>query len=166
MTKNNFDLVRLFAASQVLLFHALLYLGPVGYEFGWPSKAWDFIPGVPIFFFVSGYLISEAYDRSGNIYGFFRNRGLRIFPGLWLCFVVSVLSVSLTGFFWIADFSVADFAIWAFAQLSIGQAYNPDFMRNYGVGNLNGSLWTIGVEIQLYLLMPVLAVTFRKFRKV
>jgi peptidoglycan/LPS O-acetylase OafA/YrhL len=40
------------------------------------------------------------------------------------------------------------------AQLSIVQFYNPDFLRGYGVGVLNGSLWTISVELQFYVMLP------------
>jgi peptidoglycan/LPS O-acetylase OafA/YrhL len=42
------------------------------------------------------------------------------------------------------------------AKTTFLQPYNPDFMRAYGDGVLNGSLWTITVEIQFYLLVPVL----------
>ena len=43
------------------------------------------------------------------------------------------------------------------AQLTFVQIYNPAFMRNFGVGVLNGSVWTIAVELQFYALTPVLA---------
>ena len=42
------------------------------------------------------------------------------------------------------------------AKITVFQFYNPEFMRAYGDGVLNGSLWTITVEIQFYLLIPVL----------
>ena len=33
---------------------------------------------------------------------------------------------------------------------------HPDFLRGYGVGVLNGSLWTIPVELQFYALVPLI----------
>jgi peptidoglycan/LPS O-acetylase OafA/YrhL len=48
------------------------------------------------------------------------------------------------------------FAGWAAAQLSFLQFYNPDFMRHYGTGVLNGSVWTICVELQFYVPIPLL----------
>jgi peptidoglycan/LPS O-acetylase OafA/YrhL len=50
----------------------------------------------------------------------------------------------------------ADALPWLIAQLSVVQFYNPDFLRGYGVGVLNGSLWTIPVELQFYLLLPAI----------
>ena len=41
--------------------------------------------------------------------------------------------------------------------MTLLQFYNPDFLRGFGVGAINGSLWTISVEIQFYLLTPVVA---------
>ena len=53
ITTNNFDLIRLFAASQVAITHASEHLG-----FNHPIiDAIAFLPGVPIFFFISGFLI-------------------------------------------------------------------------------------------------------------
>jgi peptidoglycan/LPS O-acetylase OafA/YrhL len=49
-------------------------------------------------------------------------------------------------------------AEWLIAQFSIAQFYNPAVFRdNFGIGLLNGSLWTIPVELQFYLALPVLA---------
>jgi peptidoglycan/LPS O-acetylase OafA/YrhL len=45
---------------------------------------------------------------------------------------------------------------WVFGQLTFLQFYNPEFMRGFGVGVLNGALWTIAVELQFYVLTPVL----------
>ncbi len=114
------------------------------------------LPGVPIFFFLSGFLISRTYERNPNLKDYFRNRALRLYPGLFICFLVSIGLVASTGYFATNPPPLPKFAVWAAAQLTAFQFYNPEFLRGYGCGVLNGSLWTISVELQFYLLTPLL----------
>ncbi|MGL5758851.1 acyltransferase family protein [Plesiomonas sp.] len=152
---NNFDMLRLFAAYQVALGHALEHfdLGRIPLS--------SYFPGVPIFFSISGFLISASWERNNSFGGYIKNRFLRIYPALWFCFLLSVSIVSLTYKFNVFSFS---FFKWSLAQLTVGQFYNPDFFRSYGVGVINGSLWTIPVEIQFYLLIPIIYFTLNKVR--
>ena len=151
---NNFNLIRLLAALQVATTHMALYFE---LDYGFLQLLAPF-PGVPIFFFISGYLIYGSYERSLKgvhpWWDFFYKRFLRIYPALWLCFVVSVLLVWIGGYFSSASVSSFSFLVWALAQNTFIQFFNPDFMRGYGVGVLNGSLWTVSVELQFYLLVP------------
>lgn len=151
---NNFNLIRLAAALQVLLVHAcnhLEYQGPL-------VTALKVVPGVPAFFFISGYLIFASYDRmhANGVYGFFVNRVLRIYPALLACVLLSILAVWLTGYFAGRGVGMRQFVLWLLGQMTFFQFYNPAFMRDFGVGVLNGALWTISVELQFYVLVPAL----------
>jgi peptidoglycan/LPS O-acetylase OafA/YrhL len=152
---NNFDLVRLFAALQVAAVHSLQHLKVT---IAWPifGEILQLFPGVPIFFFVSGFLISRSYDRNPSVGDFTLNRCLRIYPALIVCLVVSIATVISTGYFRSVRVEIAQLAPWVAAQLTFAQFYNPQFMRYYGVGVLNGSVWTICVELQFYVLTPVI----------
>jgi peptidoglycan/LPS O-acetylase OafA/YrhL len=151
--ENNFDLLRLLAALQVAFFHVVNHLG-VPLDRSNPLVAFaSKLPGVPIFFVVSGFLISLSWERSPRLASYARNRALRIYPALWVCLAVGIASAALVGGI---DFLRADAIPWLAAQVTFGQFYNPDFLRGYGVGVLNGSLWTIPVELQFYAFVPLL----------
>jgi peptidoglycan/LPS O-acetylase OafA/YrhL len=152
---NNFDLLRVLAAYQVIFGHALGHFDLSGIPFS------GYFPGVPIFFAISGFLISASWERSNSLGQYLKNRFLRIYPALWFCFFLSVFVASLTYDFTIFSF---DFFKWSLAQLTIGQFYNPDFFRGYGVGVINGSLWTIPVEIQFYIVIPIIYFIMNKLR--
>ncbi len=155
-SENNFDLIRLFAASQVVIVHALHHLG---FDQNGPiTELLRIFPGVPIFFVVSGFLISASYERSRNLKKYFVNRFLRIFPALWVCLLMSIaLSWSILGF----PLLDIDFFLWFLTQLTMFQFYHPVFLSDFGIGVLNGSLWTIPVELQFYLFLPVMYLVFR-----
>ena len=157
---NNFDLIRLAAALQVALIHAVADLRIATPNWHLRAIA-DLFPGVPIFFFISGFLISKSFEKNSVLREYALNRFLRIYPGLAVCFLLSLLSVWLTGYFARINVSSAAFLLWATAQLSVAQFYNPEFMRHYGLGVLNGSTWTIAVELQFYVLVPLMYCVMR-----
>jgi peptidoglycan/LPS O-acetylase OafA/YrhL len=152
---NNFDLLRLVAALQVALNHSAQHL-QANSNGGALFEVSSLIPGVPIFFFISGFLISRAFENNPVVNEYSLNRILRIYPALICCLLISVVMVWMTGYFSSVHVPIASLFTWLVAQISIGQFYNPDFLRGYGVGVLNGSVWTITVELQFYLLVPVL----------
>jgi peptidoglycan/LPS O-acetylase OafA/YrhL len=145
---NNFDLLRLLAAIQVVFDHYFQHLNvPLTRE----QQAWLYLlPGVPVFFMISGYLISASYERNNSLTIYLKNRMLRIFPGLWACIIVTVFVFMLTG----ANFFSRQTLFWLPAQM-VGIIYTPSFLTDYGFGSYNGSLWTIPIELQFYLLVPV-----------
>jgi peptidoglycan/LPS O-acetylase OafA/YrhL len=190
-SKNNFDLVRLFAASQVMFaLHGTYFLIPLHIHwftydvFGFIVHPFYFLKdfhGVPIFFVVSGFLISASFERAQNLRVYFTNRLLRIYPALWVCLLITVGAVLWAG----TSFSLTDFLKWLAAQASFLQCYNPDFLRDFGIGNdkpwhfgsfvvpngfrgrgvANGSLWTIAVELQFYCFFPLLWLGLKRLLK-
>ncbi|WP_372763570.1 acyltransferase family protein [Litorivivens sp.] len=158
--KNNFDLIRLVAALQVAIFHGNVHFGLGGGDT--LMRVLSIFPGVPIFFIVSGYLVSASYERKISVRDYFVNRILRIYPALWVCFLVSLLSIFAI---YPVRAGFGEFFLWGLAQISIGQFYNPDFLRGYGVGVLNGSLWTIPVELQFYLILPVIYAILKRLSR-
>jgi peptidoglycan/LPS O-acetylase OafA/YrhL len=154
---NNFDFLRLLAASQVMLLHSTEHLYAVHTLM---HKLLNPFPGVPIFFVISGFLISASYKRSPNLKIYAQNRILRIFPGLWCCVLATVIVVLVFGI----HFNLVQLLPWILAQLA-GVIYTPPFLNEFGIGSYNGSLWTIPVELQFYVLLPVLLGVSQKMKK-
>jgi peptidoglycan/LPS O-acetylase OafA/YrhL len=155
---NNFDLLRIFAATEVMLQHSFYHLNiPVPFWF----TVFQNFEGVPMFFVISGYLISSSYERRSDLKNYFTNRFLRIYPGLWACILLTVITASIVGGI---NFFNAHAPIWFVSQL-VGVIYTPQFLLHYGFGSYNGSLWTIPIELQFYIVLPVIYFFIAKFRK-
>ncbi len=152
---NNFDLIRLAAALQVAYFHCAELFGTFMSDRPFSSLVSKF-PGVPVFFFISGYLISKSFETNSNWREYAWNRALRIYPALVVCFALSLTAIWLSGFFSGRDVPRGEFIAWIAAQLTIGQFYNPTFINQPPIWGLNLSVWTISVELQFYVLVPLM----------
>lgn len=159
---NNFNLIRIFAAIQVALAHSVSHLEvkiPTGFEI------LSLFPGVPIFFTVSGFLISNSFYRNPNVKEYNINRIVRIFPGLWFCFIVLLIGLFATHGLTLETLFSSYIWRWVICQISFFQFYTPDFLRTWGVGTPNGSLWTIPVEIQFYAFLPFIYFLHKGWQK-
>ena len=157
--QNNFDLIRLLAAAQVVVAHAIGHtqlaagLSGIGRHL---FDAFMMLPGVPVFFVISGFLIMKSFERNpADLTGSFWRRALRIFPALWVCLAVTLLALGVFGFLQPGFVLSKTFAAWFAGQVSFLQFYNPEHFRGFGIGVANGALWTITVELQFYIFVPI-----------
>lgn len=150
---NNFDLIRLFAALQVVYCHAISHFRIPNNFF---SDFISYFPGVPIFFTISGFLIANSFTRNPNVKSYLRNRSLRIFPALWVCLLITIILLIAFGIINSQNVFSLSFLSWILGQVTLFQFYTPDLLRAWGVGAPNGSLWTITVEYQFYILLPLI----------
>lgn len=149
--ENNFNLLRLLAAIQVMLFHIIEHLE---IKLTTAFKYFSSYSGVIIFFTISGYLIYMSLERnSNNLRQYLCNRLGRIYPALWFSTFISFFLLVFSGYLKINKIFNIKLLIYWFGQLTIFQFWTPEILRGYAVGTPNGSLWTITVEIQFYLLL-------------
>lgn len=165
--ENNFDLIRLLAATQVVVAHAVGHTPLVHQLPPWGKQVFDalmLLPGVPVFFVISGFLITQSYERNpADLKGYFWRRGLRIFPAMWVCLIVTLIALGGFGFLG-TDFTLTKtFAAWLAGQVSFFQFYNPEHFRDFGIGVANGALWTITVELQFYAFVPLFCWLGKRF---
>lgn len=158
--QNNFDLIRLLAAAQVVVAHAIGHTELINQLPAWGRQVFDalmMIPGVPVFFVISGFLIAKSYEKNpADLAGYSWRRSLRIFPALWVCLFLTLVTLGGFGFLG-TDFILSkSFVAWLAGQVSFFQFYNPEHFRGFGIGVVNGALWTITVELQFYVFIPIL----------
>lgn len=164
--KNGFDLLRLLAASAVVYSHAwrIFAFGDDPTLLLFPEDDLSSF-GVMTFFAISGYLVARSASRVRNGWQFARNRVLRIFPGLAACLLVTVLLIgaaatdlSLSAYF-------ADWLTWKYLLNILLFPLQMDlpgvFLANPWSNAVNGSLWTLSVEVTAYVLIALAFVTGR-----
>lgn len=152
---NNFDLLRLFAAFQVFYFHACTHLllkpGPIHAKF---ARLFCYFPGVPIFFIISGFLITLSLERNRDLKIFYQNRVLRIYPAFWITFLLSIFFLLISGFFKHTSISDNDFLTWVGCHITGFLFILGDCFKSLGYETINGSVYTISAELHFYLILP------------
>lgn len=92
---NNFNLIRMLAATAVLMSHS--YPLALGHDAVEPLSDWIGLSlgelAVITFFCVSGFFISLSRDRAGSTVDFSTARFLRIYPGLTLVLLLSAFLI-------------------------------------------------------------------------
>jgi peptidoglycan/LPS O-acetylase OafA/YrhL len=121
--------------------------------------------GVDLFFLISGFLLTLpwfAHARSGlappSTYGFYERRFWRIVPAYYVQLAVLFLLAMplLHGWmYWRSDLFV--YALNAVAH--VGFVHNLTPLTSASMG-ANGALWTLAVEAQYYLVVPLIAPLF------
>jgi peptidoglycan/LPS O-acetylase OafA/YrhL len=88
--KNNFDLIRLIAASLVIFSHAFGICGMEDPVLRFTGTLAGGQVAVYIFFLISGYLITASWLRRPELIPFFEKRILRIYPALITVLLLSI----------------------------------------------------------------------------
>ncbi|MFV0258324.1 MAG: acyltransferase family protein [Acidimicrobiales bacterium] len=161
---NNFDLIRLIAALEVVIGHSVEFLDITVPS--WLAPAYvvlRWFPGVPVFFALSGWLLTGSLERRPDLRDYTRNRVLRLFPALWVCVLVTMAVLAAAGLlFRLPPDRLVAFVL---AQLTIGQTWAPSPIDTFGLGapdTPNMSLWTIRVEVGFYIALPILLLGGRR----
>ncbi|PKU23236.1 acyltransferase family protein [Telmatospirillum siberiense] len=152
---NNFTVLRLVLALLVVLGHFKAFIGVF-------SPAWPFnyaATAVECFFVVSGYLVTNSFDRDPDIKRFFIKRVCRIYP-LYIAVVTAqtiVLGLLVPGGFLanlgaMARYLLANALFANFLQHDVGQGALSSLVDP----SLNASLWTLKIEFAFYLTVPFL----------
>ena len=121
---------------------------------------------VASFLVLSGFLISASYERSSRLSRYFFNRALRLYPGFWVCLIVSIAVIgplawsieygSIGDYFrpragGPLDYFVSNLSLWI-RQTTIAGLFQSNVSKY-----VNGSLWMLSLEAICYVTLPLLA---------
>lgn len=150
--------LRAYAVVSVLLFHFKI----IGFQAGFF--------GVDVFFVISGFLMTAIVTNgllSGkfDLVSFYIGRVRRIVPVL----LVLIVSLLLLAWFWLPTPD--------YKALGAQSAYSLPFISNVYFWNISGYFdtsaqekwllhtWTLGVEFQFYILLPLFMIAFYKIKR-
>ena len=164
LSRNNFDLLRLLLAVNVVVVHVAFLAG-----FQELSPDIGFLSGgaaVKAFFVVSGFLIFMSCARSTSLASYFSKRVRRLYPAYFT--VVMLCAVLLVA---VSSKAVGDYFSWAWLKyvgwnlffLNFLQPTLPGVFDGNTLPEVNGALWTLKIEVMFYLLVPILVSLCRKF---
>jgi peptidoglycan/LPS O-acetylase OafA/YrhL len=164
--QNNFDALRLVAATSVIFSHSFLIAE------GSQNREWLILltgnqcilglTGVFVFFAISGFLVTQSFERTANPLHYLAKRALRIFPGLFVATIASafvlgplVTTLPLGGYL-----SRAEPYLYILGNTLLDQTVHElpgvSFVDNPVGREINGSLWTLRLEFTMYLMVLVL----------
>lgn len=153
---NNFDCLRIFAALAVLYSHHFALSGkPEPYLLGINTIGGD---AVYIFFTVSGYLVTSSWLNDPNFFRFSLRRILRIWPALTVvvlgtAYILGPILTTLPLNEYFSNPVTHKYIGWLWMQANF---VLPGVLEsNPYPGVLNGSLWTIPLEVQCYIVLTV-----------
>jgi len=167
---NNLNLLRVFAALLVLASHSVAVstgrseLEPGRHQLG--LSLGDI--AVDVFFVVSGFLVTGSLARSNSLRKYAAARGLRILPGLWVALIVTVLVVCIGFSSFPAIQNLLDWRTWRYlvrnAVIITGAEFwlPGAFAGNPFPASVNVSLWTLPLEVWMYILLAIEWLTTRR----
>jgi peptidoglycan/LPS O-acetylase OafA/YrhL len=159
--ENNFDFLRFLAATLVILSHSYVLTGSTFEPLASATSGFDTLGGlgVSIFFVMSGFLVTQSWAQDPRPRAFFGKRLLRIVPALWAAILVVCVLGSLASTlgprrYWLEP-ATWDY-LWSLSIFRMRYFLPGVFERNPVAGAVNGSLWTIPVEVGCYVAVGAL----------
>jgi peptidoglycan/LPS O-acetylase OafA/YrhL len=126
------DTLRGLAALGVMLFHYTYNQPAINSHFEFRNG----VTGVDLFFMISGFVITLSISKIARLRDFIVHRFSRLYPTYWMCILITSLCIFIYD---PATLSVRNILI----NMTMVQPY-------FGVEDLDGSYWTLLVELIFY----------------
>lgn len=157
-----FDYMRIILAVSVLGWHSIVTSYGADFQDSVQSSPWRMLTALilPMFFALSGYLVSGSLDRCKTLVRFLGLRAIRIFPALFVevllsAFILGVLFTNLPLWEYFAHEKFHTY-LWN-AVGHIHYELPGVFENNPKPMTVNGQLWTVPFELYCYIALAGLA---------
>lgn len=153
---NNFDAIRITAALAVLVSHHFALTAQAEPSFlglhSWGGVA------VIVFFVISGYLVTSSWYNDPSFLRFSQRRILRIWPALTVVVVLTAYGLGA----WLTNLPLMEY--WTHRatldylltlKMNVHFVLPGVFENNPYARGVNGSLWTIPLEVRCYVVMAL-----------
>lgn len=147
---NGFDGIRTLAVVGVILFHLMPYDVQGGYL------------GVPIFFVLSGYLITDLLNQEMqqngriDIPAFYKRRIKRLYPGLVTMILVTVSYITLFQRELLTNIRQIMLTNFVYVYNWFQVVHRESYFDRFGPQSPFTHLWSLSIEGQFYLVWPLL----------
>jgi peptidoglycan/LPS O-acetylase OafA/YrhL len=161
---NNTQLLRLLAATGVIAFHGRVLSGHGNEQplFSLGGEVDLGTLGVNCFFVLSGFLVTQSWLRRPHLPAFLAARALRIYPALFVAVALSILLGGLSSAVpwdrFLADPMTLAYGYHNALGWRVEYLLPGAFKTNPFRDAVNGSLWTLPVELRLYVGVAILGV--------
>ncbi len=159
--ENAFNFLRLICCLIVIYEHSAILSGANLPVFNLRGTA------VNVFFILSGFWVTLSYLKSSSVKKYVLKRFKKIFPEYWLVVFASAVLLSFFSSLSFKEyFSDSGFYKYLLANvltLNFVHPTLPGVFENMALnGSVNGSLWTIKVELGFYIVLPFLIWILKK----
>jgi peptidoglycan/LPS O-acetylase OafA/YrhL len=162
------DGIRGIAALAVVVYHAYLFTGTNGQaEAELPLLGmligWGYL-GVPVFIVLSGFLLMlpllhpNGLRFQGGIARFFKRRARRILPPYYAALVLSLVLIWAVPLMQAPGGTAWDSKVPVTGSSILSHVFLLHDLSPAWILNINGPLWSVAVEWQIYVLLPLLLV--------
>ena len=168
-SENRFDFIRLIAAWLVIYGHCYALTGSKEIELISKYLKFDTAGGlaVGVFFSISGFLVFKSLENSASLKIFILKRLLRIYPALILSVLLSVYFYGLICTNLSAQEYLSNELTFLYIQNITGFNIRyelPGVFENNPMRSVNGSLWSITMELKFYLLLGLISILYFNIR--
>lgn len=160
---NNFDFIRYYLSFVVVFAH---FSGLSGNNFNWITNSGEAVQG---FFTLSGFLVFYSYINKPQLKSYAIKRIKRIFPAYFfivlLCSILGILLTDLPLKAYLSSLQLIKYLLANFSFLNFLEPCLPGVFTDNIMPAVNGSLWTMKVEILLYISVPIVFYLLKRINK-